>query len=139
MRASMPDLMDIGPWFAKNKQTEFRPELMKMKMMQENFVFHSDLPAKSLQDLLITFCDHANAQHSNAIDRNTQRDLTLRLVRDAECPLQVCIYLYNGLRSHGDTEALSAPYFHNLATYTVDQHAVLLEALSITLTAAWRE
>ncbi len=63
MRASMPDLMDIGPWFAKNKQTEFRPELMKMKMMQENFVFHRDLPAKSLQDPLITFCDHANAKY----------------------------------------------------------------------------
>ena len=122
-------------WFTRNRE-QFHPGVMKTKMTQTNLRFASDLPHTSLCSLrkeYSGYCKAANAQATNDVDRNTQRDLTLRLVVDEECPVAVCLYLYNGLRSAGEPHVCDDANVHE-----IDQQAVLLEALSIVLTDDWR-
>jgi hypothetical protein len=122
-------------WFEESHE-QFQPDVMKMKMTKANVRFARILPHTSLHDLLqeyFAYCTAAKATESSDVDRNTQRDFTLRLVMREGCTVDVCLHLYNGRRS-----AAAPPLYDDGNLHEIDKQAVLLEALSIVLTEDWR-
>ena len=125
----------LEQWFEESHE-QFHPDVMKMKMAQANVRFARILPHTSLHDLLqeyFAYCDAAKTTQSSDVDRNTQRDFTLRLVMREGCTVDVCLHLYNGRRS-----AAAPPLYDDGSLHEIDKPAVLLEALSIVLTEDWR-
>lgn len=118
----------LEQWFADNE--DYRPNLMHAKLTETGFEFPSTLPHISLHDLqqeFFAYCDAATATQDSDLDRQTQRDITIRLVTREGCTPCVCRDLYNGLRMAGAPQLCGAS----------NKHAVLLEALSMVLAEDW--
>ena len=125
--ANMSNLKELDKWFNVHYRDIFDPN--KMLSISKSRNVRDQTCSVNFHGIVEDFCSLMNRSTDDS--RPTQRSFTLEVVN--ELPTYMCLNLYNGVKQDKRHPHVPSHFFKD--NY---EEAVILEALSIMLTAEWQ-